>query len=229
MLFRSINWALINGERLTGVTTFMIDKSIDTGGIILRQECRISDSDTAGDIHDRLMEIGSDLVVQTVEGVIEKNVETRVQKSFIQGSEVLKPAPKLTKELCHIDWNDTTADVHNLIRGLSPYPTAYTSLLKEGKPEQELKIFSASAVTGNEFASLLASCGRTSAVFGDILSDGKSFFAFATADGAILVNELQLSGKKRMPVKDFLVGFRDPMIYSVSAGTSKAEIAKTRL
>ena len=224
-----INWALINGERLTGVTTFMIDKSIDTGGIILRQECRISDSDTAGDIHDRLMEIGSDLVVQTVEGVIEKNVETRVQKSFIQGSEVLKPAPKLTKELCHIDWNDTTADVHNLIRGLSPYPTAYTSLLKEGKPEQELKIFSSSAVTGNEFASLLASCGKTSAVFGDILSDGKSFIAFATADGAILVNELQLSGKKRMPVKDFLVGFREPMSYSVSAGTSKAEIAKTRL
>ena len=161
--------------------------------------------------------------------MIEKNVETRVQKSFIQGSEVLKPAPKLTKELCHIDWNDTTADVHNLIRGLSPYPTAYTSLLKEGKPEQELKIFSSSAVTGNEFASLLASCGKTSAVFGDILSDGKSFIAFATADGAILVNELQLSGKKRMPVKDFLVGFREPMSYSVSAGTSKAEIAKTRL
>ena len=110
-----INWAVINGESLTGVTTFMIDKNIDTGGIILRQESRVSHTDTAGDVHDRLMGIGADLVVQTVEGLIQGNAETRVQRSFIQGSELLKPAPKLTKELCHIDWTDTTENIYNLI------------------------------------------------------------------------------------------------------------------
>ena len=106
-----INWAVINGEKMTGVTTFMIDKDIDTGGIMLRQECRITPEDTAGMLHDKLMPIGAELVVQTVEGIIEKNIETRVQRSFIQGSEVLKPAPKLTRELCDIDWNKKTSAV----------------------------------------------------------------------------------------------------------------------
>ncbi|MDO4844912.1 MAG: methionyl-tRNA formyltransferase, partial [Bacteroidales bacterium] len=97
-----INWAVINGETRTGATTFMIDKDIDTGGIILRQGINIADTDTAGDVHDKLMAIGADLVVQTTQGIIERNVDTRVQRSFIQGSEVLKPAPKLSRELCHI-------------------------------------------------------------------------------------------------------------------------------
>ena len=100
-----INWAIINGERRTGVTTFMIDKNIDTGGIILRDECLIDDSDNAGTLHDRLMEAGSRLVTDTVDLIIQRNVELRTQRSFIQGSEELHPAPKLTRELCHIDWN----------------------------------------------------------------------------------------------------------------------------
>ena len=191
-----INWAVINGERHTGVTTFMIDKDIDTGGILFREECRIAHSDTAGDVHDRLMEMGSSLVVQTVEALIQHNVETRVQRSFIQGSEVLKPAPKLTRELCHIDWNDTTSNIYNLIRGLSPYPTAYTELVKEGSDPVQLKIF-----FGEEM--------DASAPAGTVLTDGKTYFAIATSDGAISVKDLQLSGKKRMDVSAFLLGFRD--------------------
>ncbi|MBR1926490.1 MAG: methionyl-tRNA formyltransferase [Bacteroidales bacterium] len=142
-----INWAVINGESRTGATTFMIDKQIDTGGIILRQDILIGKDDTAGDIHDKLMEIGAEMVAQTAQGLIEKNVETRVQRSFIQGSEVLKPAPKLTRELCHIDWNDSTRQIHNLIRGLSPYPAAFTELTRDGSAPVQLKIYSAEPVT----------------------------------------------------------------------------------
>ena len=210
-----INWAVINGENLTGVTTFLIDKDIDTGGILLRQECRIAPTDTAGDLHDKLMSIGADLVVQTVEGLIQKNVETRVQRSFIQGSEVLKPAPKLTRELQHIDWNDTTENVYNLIRGLSPFPGAFTELIRDGKPTQ-LKVF-----FGEMRHDLHAAPGT-------VLSDGKTYLAVATADGAIDLKDIQLAGKKRMDVAAFLLGFRDPETYTTSQGSSKAEIAKTK-
>jgi methionyl-tRNA formyltransferase len=192
-----INWAVINGENITGVTTFMIDKNIDTGGIILRQECRIRPDETAGELHDELMEIGSDLVLQTVEGLIQHNVELRVQRSFIQGSEELKPAPKITRELCHIDWDQPTDKVYNLIRGLSPYPTAFTELV-QGENTTQLKIFRT-----EKRADLHADPGT-------ILSDGKTYLAIATADGALEITDLQLSGKKRMPVTEFLKGFRDP-------------------
>ena len=214
-----INWAVINGERITGVTTFMIDQDIDTGGIMLRQECRIEETDTAGDVHDKLMPIGAELVVQTVEGIIQKNIETRVQRSFIQGSEVLKPAPKLTRELCHIDWNAPVAKVYNLIRGLSPYPTAFTEVYKEGGEPVQLKIFGAEKAT---VADLAASAGITGTPEpGTILTDGKKFLAVATADGgAILLKDVQLAGKKRMDVKAFLAGFRDASQYKTTKGTS---------
>lgn len=223
-----LNWAVINGERITGVTTFMIDKDIDTGGIMLRQEYRIKDTDTVGDVHDALMPIGASLVLETVQGIIEKSVETRVQRSFIQGSEVLRPAPKLTRELCHIDWNDTTKHVYDLIRGLSPYPAAFTELVKEGSSPVQLKIFSTAKVTGEEFAHMLEVSGRTSAAPGEILSDGKTFMAVATADGAVSILSLQLAGKKRMDVTAFLAGFREPCSYTTTPGTSTAEIARTR-
>lgn len=226
-----INWAVINGERLTGVTTFMIDKDIDTGGIMLRQECRIEPDDTAGDIHDKLMPIGAQLVVETVQGIIERNIETRVQRSFIQGSEVLKPAPKLTRELCHIDWNDTTKNVYNLIRGLSPYPTAFTELVPEGeetKAPAQLKVFATEKVEGEEFRSMLEHIGKDNVTPGTILSDGKGFFAIATADGAISIKDMQLAGKKRMEAKAFLAGFRNPMSWTTTTGTSKAEMEKAR-
>jgi len=210
-----INWAVINGEKMTGVTTFMIDKDIDTGGIILRDDYRIAPDATAGDVHDALMVKGSDLVVRTVEGIIRGEVETRVQRSFIQGFEVLKSAPKISKELCHIDWEDSTKNIYNLIRGLSPYPTAYTEIVKEGSEPLQLKIFAAQTMDA-------------SAPAGTVLSDGKTYFAIATQDGAISITDLQLSGKKRMNVRDFLLGFRDAQSWATTKGTSKAEIEKTR-
>ena len=247
-----INWAVINGEKVTGVTTFMIDHDIDTGGIILREECRIKDTDTAGDVHDRLMEMGANLVEETVEAIIQGSAELRVQRSFIQGAEVLKPAPKLTKELCHIDWNDTTEHIYNLIRGLSPYPTAFTELVpasrqmpvspnaqaesisadSAAKPVQ-MKIFTAERMTAADLAgfnngSPEAFSVRSVPAPGTVISDGKSLLAVATADGAIRIRELQLAGKKRMDVESFLLGFRDPQSYTCTPGTSKAILDSVR-
>ena len=218
-----INWAVINGENITGVTTFMIDKRIDTGGIILRNECHVETTDTAGTLHDKLMELGSRLVVETVEGLVQHNVELRVQRSFIQGAELLKPAPKLTRELQHIDWNDTTRHIYNLIRGLSPYPGAYTELLPlqpEGAPLPSANSLQLKIYFGEMRYDLPA------ATPGTVLSDGKTYFAIATQDGAIAISDLQLSGKKRMDVKSFLLGFRNPTAYVTTPGTSKAELAK---
>ena len=224
-----INWAVINGERMTGVTTFMIDKDIDTGGIMLRQECPVTPEDTAGTLHDKLMPIGAELVVQTVQGIIEKNIETRVQRSFIQGSEVLKPAPKLTRELCHIDWNDSTKNIYNLIRGLSPYPAAFTELVQESGAPVQLKIYFGERVEGDAFRAMLDKAGQSSAgTPGRIISDGKSFFAITTADGAISVTDLQMAGKKRMDVKAFLAGFRNPETWGTTPGTSAGILKDTR-
>lgn len=214
-----INWAVINGDKATGVTTFMIDDGMDTGKIMYREQCLIDPDETVGDVHDKLMEMGSKLVVQTVEAIIEGNVEMRVQRSFIQGSEILRPAPKLSRELCHIDWNGKTRHIYNLIRGLSPYPAAFTELEKDGKTIQ-MKIFKTLKITGDDYISMLTQNGLESAAPGTILSDGKTYLAVSTADGAISVTELQISGKKRMAVKDFLIGFREPASYTTTQGTS---------
>ena len=214
-----INWAVINGDKATGVTTFMIDEGMDTGKIMYREQCLIDPDENVGEVHDKLMEIGSRLVVQTVEAIFDGSVEYRVQRSFIQGSEILRPAPKLSRELCHIDWNGKTRHIYNLIRGLSPYPAAFTELVK-GDKVQQMKIYSTVKVTGDEYAAMLEQNGMASAAPGTVLSDGKTYLAFATADGAISVTELQLSGKKRMAVKDFLIGFREPQSYTVTQGTS---------
>ena len=216
-----INWAVINGELRTGVTTFMIDKKIDTGGILFRESCLIGPDETAGDVHDRLMEMGAKLVVDTVEGLIQKNVETRVQRSFIQGSEVLRLAPKLTRELQHIDWDASTKEVYNLIRGLSPFPGAFTELVpvSDGQSESrnplQLKVFACEKRLDLHAAP------------GTVLSDGKTYFAIATQDGAIGITDLQLAGKKRMEVGAFLLGFREPESYVATKGTSHAEILKS--
>lgn len=194
-----INWAVINGEKRTGVTSFMLDEHIDTGAILLREECPIGPEETAGDVHDKLMELGSEVVLQTVEGLIQHNLEPRVQRAFIQGDKVLMPAPKLTPEICRIDWNRKSTEIYNQIRGLSPYPSAWTELEKDGEKTQ-LKIF----------------FGRISerrAEPGQILSDGKSYLAIGTGDGALEVTDIQLAGKKRMEVKAFLAGFREPEQY----------------
>ncbi|MCQ2183901.1 MAG: methionyl-tRNA formyltransferase [Bacteroidales bacterium] len=214
-----INWAVINGENMTGVTSFMIDEGIDTGKIMMREQYKIKPEDTAGDVHDALMAIGSQVVVQTVDSIIEKHVELRLQKTYIQGSEVLHPAPKLTKELCHIDWRDTAVQIHNLIRGLSPYPGAYTEIVPSDDPAAvpvQLKIFKSHVFEGPV---------PEGTAPGTILSDGKSYLAVAALDGAVCIDELQLSGKKRMNAGAFLLGFRNPGSYSTTVGTS-AEIIK---
>ena len=214
-----INWAVINGDKATGVTTFMIDEGMDTGKIMYREQCLIDPDETVGEVHDKLMELGSNLVVQTVEAIIDGSVEFRVQRSFVQGSEILRPAPKLSRELCHIDWNGKTRHIYNLIRGLSPYPAAFTELVKDDKV-LPMKIYKTVKVIGEEYLEMLSANGLAEAAPGTVLSDGKSYLAFATADGAISVTELQLSGKKRMSVKDFLIGFRDPVTYATTQGTS---------
>ena len=228
-----INWAVINGERMTGVTTFMIDKDMDTGGIILRQEHRIGREETAGDVHDALMEIGAKLVVETTEGLVQHNVETRVQRSFIQGSEVLKDAPKLTRENTRIDWSRPADSVFNLIRGLSPYPSAWTTL-DNGSSSTDVKIYAAGlqrALANSPSDPVRGSAAHPSQPGGwappsDIaeggmppgesvhqspgtvrINGGRLFVA--CSDKWLEIRELQLAGKKRMDAEAFLRGFRN--------------------
>lgn len=228
-----INWAVINGDNLTGVTTFMIDEGMDTGHIIMREQCRISETDTAGDIHDKLMEIGAGVVLQTVDAIMDKDMELRLQKSFIQGSERLRPAPKLSRELCSIDWRDTSRHIYNLIRGLSPYPAAFTELVhKETGEKTQLKIFFGTVADGERLRTLTsesAAAGKEFTSPGSIISDGKTYLAVRTSDGAIELTDIQLSGKKRMDVRTFLLGFRNPEDYFAENGHSAEEIAKTKI
>ena len=214
-----INWAVINGDKATGVTTFMIDDGMDTGKIMYREQYIIDPDENVGSVHDNLMEIGSRLVVQTVDAIFDGSVEYRVQRSFIQGSEILRPAPKLSRELCHIDWNGKTRHIYNLIRGLSPYPAAFTELAKGDKVTQ-MKIYETEKITGEAFTEMLSRSGLEAAKPGTVLSDGKTYMAVTTADGAISIKELQLAGKKRMAIKDFLIGFREPETYATTEGTS---------
>lgn len=183
-----INWAIINGETQSGVTTFFIRHEIDTGAIILQQPVEITEFDTAGDLHDVLMEAGADLVLKTVQQ-IEAGTE-QVREQDMTGN--YPKAPKIFKEDCRINWEQNTETVHNFIRGLSPYPTAFTTL-----QDKQLKIFKAKKVL--EPNSLEPGSYE--------IPDGKQL-RFATTDGFIEVLELQLEGKKRMPTEAFLQGFR---------------------
>lgn len=198
-----INWAIINGENVSGVTSFLIDDGVDTGNIMIREQVHIGENDTAGDLHDKLMEVGSKVVVDTIEGLLSGDIELRLQKTFIQGDEQLRPAPKLNRDICHIRWDESSRNVRNLIRGLSPYPAAWTSLkpLDEGADALELKIYAASIAP----AEILE--GYRDSAPGTIWSDSRSYLAIKTADGALLIDELQLSGKKRMDVRSFLAGW----------------------
>ncbi len=204
-----INWAIINGEHRTGVTTFMIDHNIDTGGIILREECIIEKDDDAGSLHDKLMEMGRKVVTDTVDLIVQRNVELRMQRSFVQGSEVLHPAPKLTRELCRIDWSRSAKDIVNLIRGLSPYPAAFTEIAR-------VALADAPAVAGAismkiyEAEKMAAVPGVERIEPGRIYSDGKTYLAVGCADSAVSIKNLQMEGKKRMDTGAFLLGFREP-------------------
>lgn len=189
-----INWAIINGEEETGVTTFFIDKEIDTGKVIFQQKVPISNNDNAGILHDRLMETGAKLVLKTVQAIDSGNYETIPQAEMIDTE--LKAAPKIFKDDCRIDWKKSVDDVYNFIRGMSPYPAAFTTIVSPEGKEYILKVYN----TTKE----LDEGGQTP---GSIDSDNKNYLKIATPDGYISINELQLAGKKRMKTDEFLRGF----------------------
>lgn len=186
-----INQAIINGEKESGVTTFFLKQEIDTGDIIFSEKVGITENDTAGDLHDKLMNVGADLLVRTVKAIETGNYTEQPQPESQEGAE-LKHAPKIFKEHCLIDWNQPVSAIYNQIRGLSPYPTAFTKLndktLKVFKAEQEEK--------------------ETGLTAGAFLSDGKTYLKFAAKDGFIKLTDLQYEGKKRMQVDEFLRGMR---------------------
>lgn len=185
-----INWAVINGEKETGVTTFRLKHEIDTGNILLREAFPIGENDTAGEVHDKMMHIGAQLLLKTVKGLAEHSIEEQPQDAIDPST--LKHAPKIFTETCRIDWNKPTNEIYNLIRGLSPYPAAFTML--NGKM---LKIYRAEKETATP-----------SKAAGEFVTDGKQYLKFATADGHISITELQMEGKKKMKVEEFLRGWR---------------------
>ena len=196
-----INWAIINGEKETGVTTFKLQQEIDTGNILLSGKIPIGDDDTAGELHDRMKEIGAELLLKTVEGIAAGTLKEIPQSSDHRSDEAvqagLKHAPKIFTETCHIDWNKTVDEVHNLIRGLSPYPAAFTKL-----DDKKMKIFKASR-------SAYQSDSKPSyGLVGSYHTDKKNYLEYACSDGYISILELQLEGKKRMSVEEFLRGWR---------------------
>lgn len=187
-----INWAIINGETETGVTTFFIDEKIDTGEIILQEPVAIDDKENAGHLHDRLMIAGKELVIKTVKAIERDEVKTHIQDS----SKELKTAYKLHSENTRINWDAPLQEIYNHIRGLSPYPAAYT-ILENGGKEQRVKIYSAFAKADKE---MLIPSGAVTQV--------DDHLAIATPEGYICITEMQLSGKKKMAVKDLLNGYK---------------------
>ncbi|MBR2368321.1 MAG: methionyl-tRNA formyltransferase [Alistipes sp.] len=191
-----INWAIINGEKRTGVTTFLLNHEIDKGNIIEQQAVDILDEDNIGSLYDKLMHIGSGLVVQTVDKIAKGGYETIEQMSIDEST--LHPAPKIFKEDCRIDWSRSGRDIINLIRGLSPYPAAWSAIYKGGAEVGSVKVFSA------HFEAASSSCN-----YGDVLTDGRGYLGVRCADGVVYIDELQLAGKRRMTIKELLLGWRD--------------------
>lgn len=194
-----INRVIMNGETVTGVTTFLLNPQIDEGAVLGQVKVDIEPSDNVGTLHDKLMNVGVDLVLETVEKIAEGNVEPIEQSEMFDGE--LKPAPKIFKEDCHIDFSLGGEQIINLIRGLSPYPAAWANLSED----LSAKIFDARFVAQ-----------KADAECGTILSDGKKYLHVACADGLIEIEQLQLSGKKRMTAEELLRGFRNPTDYRFS-------------
>lgn len=187
-----INRAVINGEQETGVTTFFIEKEIDTGEIIQRKSMPIGPNETAGEVHDRMMHLGAEVTLETVQAIFENTAKGTPQSAYVEVE--LKDAPKIFKQDCKINWNQTAEAVHNFIRGLSPYPTAWTSWPENGN--KTLKIFK----------TVLAKTG-TSETPGKVqVIEGRLFIDCAT--GTLEILELQMEGKKRVPAKDFINGLQ---------------------
>ncbi len=200
-----INWAVINGEKETGVTTFFLQHEIDTGNIILQEKIKIEEEDNAGSVHDKLMNVGSILVLKTVQEIEEDKVVDSPQSTVDRRPSTIQHAPKIFKETCLIDWNKSAIEIHNLIRGLSPYPTAFTYL--DGKV---LKVFatkiSQQSIDHSQQQSIETVDRGLSTV--DFKTDHKTFLSFKCADVYLDILELQLEGKKRMKVDEFIRGYK---------------------
>lgn len=191
-----INWAVINGDTETGITTFFLKHEIDTGEIIDQVRVPIADIDNVEVVYERLMRLGGDLVLKTVDAILEGSVKTIPQEELAQVGE-LRPAPKIFKETCRIDWTIGVKRIYDFVRGLSPYPAAWTELYQEGTDPVMLKIFETEKLF----------CEHSLAP-GTIVTDCKTYFKIASSDGYVNVLSLQLAGKKRMEINDFLRGYR---------------------
>jgi methionyl-tRNA formyltransferase len=199
-----INWVIINGEKQTGVTTFKLQQEIDTGNILLQKKIKIGDEENAGELHDRIMQVGADLLLQTINELVKNNLKEIEQQEIehstfntqhpmtIGSTIMLHHAPKIFTETCEIKWQKNVDEIYNLIRGLAPYPAAFTFL-----KEKKLKIFSAK----KEFTNAKENSE-------EVITDNKTYLKFACNNGYISVTELQLEGKKKMRVEDFLRGWR---------------------
>ena len=187
-----INWAIINGEKETGVTTFKLQHEIDTGNILMQEAILITENETAGELHDKMKMIGSALLLKTVNGIADGSIQEIPQTTIITDPSIIKHAPKIFTDTARINWSKPVDEIFNLIRGLSPYPGAFTML--EGK---QLKIFKAKKESA-----------KHSVAPGSFDTDKKTFLKFATKDGYIIVDELQLEGKKRIATTEFLKGYR---------------------
>jgi len=192
-----INWAIINGEAETGVTTFFLTHEIDTGKIIKQKKIKIEETDNAGTVHDKLMKIGAELVVETVDLLLNGEIEATEQESLFTNQEELHIAPKIFKETCRIDWGQPLKKIYDFIRGLSPYPAAWTELVGDDGKAITLKIYE----TKKAFAS-------HDLPVGTIRTNGRNTLEIAVMDGFLQLISVQLAGKKRMTTNDFLNGFK---------------------
>jgi methionyl-tRNA formyltransferase len=192
-----MNWAIINGETETGLTTFFLDQLIDTGEIIFNEKILINPDETLGKLHDEMMIKGADLVLKTTRAIQEGNVKLTKQDLILSGEVEIKPAPKIHKTDCKINWNNKCSEIYNLVRGLSPYPAAFSEFISPDNKKILFKIFKATIEKDNH-----------DHIPGTILTDKKSFLIIAANGGFINIIELQLAGKKKMYVSDFLRGFK---------------------
>ena len=188
-----INWAIINGEKETGVTTFFLQHEIDTGDLILQKKIAIHRTDNAETIHDQLMVLGAQTVVETVDCILDGTAPKMPQPEVAE----LKMAPKIFKETCKINWNSDCESIYNFVRGLSPYPTAWSELMNDNREPIPMKIY---AVTTEQTSHTYT--------HGTIITDGKKELKVACKDGFVIIQSLQLSGKKRMNSDEFLRGYK---------------------
>ena len=193
-----INWAVMNGEKKTGVTTFFLNHEIDKGSVLFTEETPIEPNETAGDVHDRLMIIGAGLVVKTIMAIADGSA-AGIEQHLLQPSVPLKSAPKIFKQDCRIHWDQDAETVFNFIRGLSPYPTAWSEIINAKGEIQTIKIYNGTIINR-------AHCRE----YGAIETDGKTYLCVAVKNGFISIERIQLQGKKQMGIGEFLRGFPRP-------------------